>query len=118
LDIAIKHIYYQGKESILCTLHFCQHTLSKNKLHEKISINGTYIPRIDFSSMSSLPTTVVDKLQCFLEVLIPSAIVLKIRLKALEFSFKVKLIEELRLSQKLEVEFQKSKVKIEHIKEQ
>jgi hypothetical protein len=90
LDIAIKHIYYQGKESILCTSHFCQHTLSKNKLHEKISINGISIPRIELSSMSSLPTIVRDKLQCFLEMLIPSAMVLKIRLKALEFSLKVK----------------------------
>ncbi len=90
MDIAIKHIYYQGKESILCTLHSCQDTLSKKKLHEKISINGISIPRIELSSMSSLPTTLVDKLQCFLEIIIPNAMVLKIRLEALEFGLKVK----------------------------
>jgi hypothetical protein len=63
---------------------------NKNKLHEKISINGISIPRIDFSSMSSLPTNVVDKFQCFFKILIPSAMVLKIRFKALEFGLKVK----------------------------
>jgi hypothetical protein len=64
--------------------------------------------------MSSLPTIVVDKLQCFLDFLIPSAMVLKIRLEFLEFGIWSKSKIGRRIRIKSETRSRISKIKGEN----
>ncbi len=64
--------------------------------------------------MSSLPISMEEEPQCVLQLFLPSATWLKIKLKALQSSVKVEHVEEKESSQKVEIKFWlKSKVKVE-----
>jgi hypothetical protein len=53
-----------------------------------------FIPKIEPSNMSSLPISMEEEPQCVLQLFLPSATWLKIKLKALQSSVKVEHVEE------------------------